>query len=144
MHLKANYSARLVKNRFLETSYSVHRRQTITCKGPSMDQWILKWKNSDLGGWKFMRKKSCSLFALKGLNTLCLEGPTCFGIWPAPQGHTMTNQKSQRSPCSNQIKPYDPKYPAYMYASLGGAPATTRYRFTVQNGHCTTHASTNL
>ena len=29
----------------LETNYSVHRKQTITCKGPSMDQGILEWSN---------------------------------------------------------------------------------------------------
>ena len=28
-----------------------------------------------------MRKKPCSLSPLKGLNTLCLEGPTCFGFF---------------------------------------------------------------
>ena len=84
----------------------------------------------------------------KILLTFSFEGPkhAMFGraymLWdltgPARTHHD--EPKSQRSPCSNQIKPYDPKFLAHMHASLGsGAPATTRHHVTIQNGHRTTH-----
>ena len=87
----------------------------------------------------------------KVLVTFSFEGPkhVMFGraymLWdltgPASTHHD--EPKSQHSPCSNQIKPYNPKYPAHMHASLGsGAPATTRHRVTIQNGHRTTHTRT--
>ena len=87
----------------------------------------------------------------KILLAFSFEGPkhVMFGraymLWdltgPARTHHD--EPKSQRSPCSNQIKPYNPKYPAHMHASLGsGAPATTRHRVTIQNNHRTTHTRT--